>query len=421
MSLPILKKINAALGQKSFMFSIKFREVKHPSYENGITFVATDKSEISYITEEINHKRLFIARQNYQGFPFTNTTNKFMNKKRTTYIASGQDFWNAFSQYVVQEAGKRLRSDPNFRNLKTLFLFLGEKRQICAQRLNHERNSLRTGEFGMPRYGVNQDVREFVSEYGTWGHLYPKIKERLYQYKQFFKQHGGNDFDSYYTYPSDDSKPDTFKISLSNSNSNSNSILSQIVFKYYTIQTEKEFDKLFDTLQPRFDKLLAWDEAGDPEELLYGMGELAFNLYRMLPTCLGTSSMVNWLMHSIADYHNLALEPIEKEDDLTPDWEAFLTLSSKQYKYMDWFVEHVYRITNKPAIVSEVKEEKQHPIVDPREQENKIERNSADERTENQTSVNAHAYFVKTARSDKTTAEASSSELTADQFALELL
>lgn len=305
----------------------------------GDTFLATDGEKISYATKSKGEWFIASHRANdiIDNLYLPEASKIHSSKKITTYLNSNQDYWNAFSNYAIDSASKLfIDSKSPYRDLEYVLRFLGEKRQIVAQQLNHGRVDGRTGEFGRLRYG-KKFSSETVDEEKPWPDLYPKVKARIEALKDRFISQKSIYCHRYY-YPEGSKHfnyyDKNFRIEFSSSN-------PHYLLKYPHIKDQQEFTEICKKLKPLLDTLFNWD-GQDINEFTKDIGRISYELYRLLPFCLGTSAIVSWLMRSVAHYKGIELGPLkEDKDDLPLDWQAFLTFDREEYA--NWFLSHAYK------------------------------------------------------------------------------
>lgn len=331
-----LKKIHSEINneykEKEFIVFSK----KYNSWDLCNTFLASNGETLIYAADG------FRASHQYEPFDSLDS-DTYTDKKRTSYHNADQTYWNSFSDHQIKKTAVLLNKDPQYRNLKTLFLFLAEKRQVVAQRLNHGRERSETSRFGKPRYGYGSNayrdtglVSEYVGLNSGWKDLFTPIRDRLEKVKStsLFEEKEG-----YFHYQRDNNQFNKrFNIVCSFSWREGNP--PGFHFCYPFVENEKEFDKNFQDLEPDFQNLLSW-EGDDLEEFIKNIGKLSYSLYRLLPISLGNSAVVNWLVRAVALSKGVELGPHQdNKDNLGLDWESFVTFD--QDCYAEWFLIHAY-------------------------------------------------------------------------------
>lgn len=326
----IHEKLNNNSQENEFILFSKKINIKN------WTFLASNGQTLLYITDE------FKASHQYEPFESI-SSDQYTDKKRTCYHDSDQRYWNFFSDHVIKKAADLLEEDPHFRNLKTLLPFLGEKRQVAAQRLGPGKHHRETYRFGKPRYSDNNKyggerndgfVHEFIDSKpnSVWNKLFIPIRDRIEKVKStslFVKNNHE------YRYQHDSILSKNFGIVYTAYDYD-----PTIHFYYPYVENEDEYNENLEKLEPEFQNLLSWD-GEDLDEFIKNIGKLSYSLYRLLPLSLGTSAVVNWLVRAVALHKGIELGPHQNnEDDLPLDWEAFVTFD--QQLYADWFLHHAF-------------------------------------------------------------------------------
>ena len=311
-------------------------------FEN--TYVATNGTAIIYANK--NHcGKLFLACHQFIEYS-VNATNEYTDKTRLEYLYSNQAEWNAFSQQTVNNAAQLL--DTNH-ELKTILSFLGQKRQVIAQKLKHGLEVGRSDAYGNPRYYYHSF--EEVSLTSFWSNLYPQISKRVTGFKKDFRKINANC--SIYPYDAGYADRKEFMIEYWK-------YKELIKFIHPKIVNEEDFNDRLNIIKPDFDKLLQWDGI-NINEFIKNIARISHSLYRLQPFQLGTSAIVHWLSKAVATYKGIDLgNQHQSEKGLSPDWEAFLTADKEQYAL--WFLERVYQRVQRISVTGN-HEQKEEPVT----------------------------------------------------------
>ena len=254
-------------------------------------------------------------------------TNLFSNPLRPRYLTHSQALWNLFSCQTIEMLSEKIKNSPS-NTLKDILFWLGHRRQAIMQIIQNGAKG-RVYHYGKIRGEQHLHVHENLFENSKHHHQqYLIIKKRLaplLHNNSYFLKMENIDATRYYT-----PRPKDTDLTITYTD-------KQITITY----PETTFNKIcaIETVNDAFNDLLSHDMDA-LEEVIPKIGELCYFLFRSLPFCLGSSSIIEWLARGIALSKNIDLKAFNdatdgKQNTLFLDWQAFITFDEKEYG--TWF------------------------------------------------------------------------------------
>ncbi len=287
------------------------------------------------------------------------TSEMATDKIITAHHHTNQTKWNIYSYIIINDLANNLHKEKQ--NLMDIIKNLGSERHYIALDLEHNKPSVRN-EYGLLR-GIDTSKTEICyekiqRENTPFSYLFLPISKYIDKLikNNFLERHGKNsimefinkdtvavktleaDLYNHTVYATENLPSSSEDICILVRKNKKNEETERIAITYPKI-ADNSIDQRIEKLQPLFENLMRDNPHDDLNSFMEKLGELSYHLYRMLPLRRGTAAVVDWLIRAIAESKQVELGH-RKDNDLPPDFMAFLTVRTDQYA--NWFANNAF-------------------------------------------------------------------------------